>query len=314
MSKRRIVITLGAAAALGAAGWGWKRWRGGGEKPPETVKIEKGAVENRFFEAAEVVPEALVSVRSPVSGVLEKVFVKRGDKVKKGQRLAVIQPGRSRAERFQPVDVDAPITGTIVVSYLEEGDSVNQTGESSVIVEITDLASMEIQLSINEIDVFKVKAGMPAKVTLDAVPGETFPGRVKEVSPGVTGKQQKTRSYYGQSNEAVKSFEAIVTLERSDLRFRPGMTARVDLLIAKAEDVPVVPLSAVSEDAGKTFVHVPGAKGPERVEVELGLRSAMNAEVKKGLAPGDEVYRTPPKGGKGARRGAGGGRGGRRGR
>jgi len=110
---------LAAAFALG--GWAWKKHKAAG--PADTaapVEVARGDLEKHFVDSGEIAPKNFVDVASQVSGRVVTMKVDEGNRVKKGDELCVIQPGRSEAERYVPTSVKAPIDG-VVMRYQKQG-------------------------------------------------------------------------------------------------------------------------------------------------------------------------------------------------
>lgn len=295
--KRRPAFVLTCAALLLVLGWGVRRWRKGSAVPPSSETVSRGDIESRFKESGDVAPKIYVDVASKVSGRVLELKVEEGQTVVKGQALAVIQPGRTEAERFVPSTLTAPIAG-IVMRYVATGSNNQEaryprvgdyvTGlfdaqNPTYLMTIADLSKLVVRLQISEMDILKLHAGMPVSVTVDALPGQTFQAKVGLISPQAE-----------KNNAGLKVFKVEVDLDGGDKRLKPGMTARVDALLEKREKVLKVPLAGVFEDMGKTVAFV-SAPEPRRVEIELGLRGDLEAELIKGdLAPGDKLLTDKP--------------------
>ena len=80
------------------------------------------------------------------------------------------------------------------------GERVTDSGDGARIYAVADMTRMEVILGVNEVDILKVKRGMPAKLILDAVPDEEFTGKLRFVSPGI---RKARRSLRQRSDEAL---------------------------------------------------------------------------------------------------------------
>lgn len=306
MVKRRgwakLAVAAVVVAALGAAGF--KYYESKKSAPPDaddTAKVEKGDVENHFVDAGELTPKVYVDVAAKVSGRVTEVSVEEGQLVKKGDKLAVIQPGRTEAEKYVPLTVTAPIAGT-VMRYQDQGASTMQEGKiaklgdyvsglldtsnPTYMMTVADLTRLIVKMKISEMDVLKLREGMPVKVTVDAIPGKTFPARVTLISP---------QAELDRNN--LKNFKVEISLEKADERLKPGMTARVDGLLEARKGVVKIPLAAVFDDGDKEYAYLqPATKDakPKKVEVKLGVRSDLDAEVLSGVSAGQVVLTQNP--------------------
>ncbi len=105
----------------------------------------------------------------------------------------------------------------------------------------------EITLSLDQIDIVKVKPGMPAKIVLDAFPKETYTGTVASISAVPT------------ETSGVVSYDArvILTIKRDDIYSK--MSATIEIITAEKIGVPVVENSFITTNNGKSFVQIAGA-------------------------------------------------------
>ncbi|MFH1723603.1 MAG: efflux RND transporter periplasmic adaptor subunit [Elusimicrobiota bacterium] len=271
-------------------------------EPPaeETLAaVTRGDLEVRFREIGDVAAKNSVDIASKVSGRIIKLFVHEGQIVRAGQEIAVVQPGKTGAERYLPSTVTTPIGGLLLrhiktgeagrpdARFAEVGDYVTGLFESqnpTYLMTVADMRVVIVRLKISEMDIMKLREKMRVEVKIDALPDTRFPADVTMISP-----QAERESVGG------KVFRVEVTLNHGDKRLRTGMTARVDALLEKREDVLKMPLSGLFEEKGKTIVYldVPGAK-PRQAIVETGLRTELDVEITRGIKEGDKVHTEKP--------------------
>ena len=160
------------------------------------------------------------------------------------------------------------------------GSSINLFDKT--IATLPDLSSMLSKIYVNEIEVSKVKPGQEVLVTIDAIPGKAFKGKVftianiGEVLP----------------NSDAKMFEVIIKLDESDPELRPSMTTTNKILINSFQDVISIPAECVM--AGVDSVPFVYTKNHVKQIVVLGDANEKNVIIKKGLEPGTLVYATMP--------------------
>ncbi|OGS37134.1 MAG: hypothetical protein A2506_07105 [Elusimicrobia bacterium RIFOXYD12_FULL_66_9] len=296
--SKKLWAALLVAAALGA--WGWKRHKASAapKDAAATATVERGDLETHFVDSGEIAPKNFVDVASKVSGRVVEMPVDEGRKVRKGDTLCVVQPGRSEAERYVPTSVTAPIDG-VVMRYQQQnnnsddsrltrvGDYVTGLVESNsptYLMRVADLTRLMVRMKISEMDVLKLHEGMPVTVTVDALAGASLPAKVKVISPQAEKDQN-----------GIRSFKVEISLEKIDPRLKPGMTARVDGMLESRKGVLKIPLSAVFEEGGKeiAFVTDPAGK-PKRTVLKLGLRNETDAEVLTGLKEGEKLLTEKP--------------------
>ncbi|MCX7926444.1 MAG: efflux RND transporter periplasmic adaptor subunit [Fimbriimonadales bacterium] len=200
--------------------------------------------------------------------------------------------------QFSETDVRAPIRGVVTRRYREVGELVMSGttgfGEGTPIMQVADLSQMRVKLNLNELDVAKVRVGMPVEITVDALPDRKFKGTVRKIAPAAQSSGQTTAL-------GVVKFAVEVYLNQTDDALRPGMTARCRIITAEKPNALRLPLEAIGKEDGKEYVLrvVPGQNEPngkpktEKVFVKIGLRSASHAEILEGLREGDKVVKPP---------------------
>lgn len=200
--------------------------------------------------------------------------------------------------QFSETDVRAPMRGVVTRRYREVGELVMSGttgfGEGTPILQVADLSQMRVRLNLNELDVAKVRVGMPVEITVDALPERTFKGTVRKIAPAAQNSGQSTAL-------GVVKFAVEVYLNQTDDALRPGMTARCRILTAQKTDVLRLPLEAIGKENGKDYVlrilpdqtEPNGKPKTEKVLVKIGLRSASYAEILDGLREGDKVQKPP---------------------
>lgn len=189
--------------------------------------------------------------------------------------------------------ITSPIAGTLIARSIEPGETVvpgvQSTFDGKALMTVADLDVLTVKVSLNQIDVAKVSVGRKATVTLDALPGKSYPARVTKVAAAsvkLPGKEQD-----------VFPIEAL--LEESDGQVKPGMTADVRVHLDRREGALAIPIEALVKDGARTYVmRVSGEKKEElrseRVEVTVGLRNDRDVEIASGITEGARVLLRPP--------------------
>lgn len=140
---------------------------------------------------------------------------------------------------LQQADLDkaviyAPIKGVVLGRNADVGQIVASSLSAPVLFTIAeDLSSMELQVDIDEADIGRVKVGDSASFTVDAFDEQSFPATITEIR------------YAAETVEGVVSYKAILEVDNSDLRLRPGMTATASIVVADLSDVLMVPNAAL---------------------------------------------------------------------
>jgi multidrug efflux pump subunit AcrA (membrane-fusion protein) len=175
----------------------------------------------------------------------------------------------------------APFDGTVVSVGVKKNDVLSAMDYSSkTAVQLVDTSQIKFQGLVDEIDILKIETGQKAAISVDAVPDKTFTGTVSFISP------------YGSTDTGnVVKFAVTIKLDPTDVELKGGLTATADVAVYNAEDVLLVPLSAVMTTPEGSFVTVTNeATGQaEKRQVALGRQNYQFVEVLSGLSEGDKV-------------------------
>lgn len=172
-------------------------------------------------------------------------------------------------------------TGMTLPEY-QEGDSVNP---GSTVADVVDMNQMEIAAKVSESDRVNVKIGQPVNIEVDALPGETFHGKVKTVAGSAGG-------FFFDSGPGAKS-DITVQLEQPGPRLRPGFTAHLTILGDQLDKALTIPREAVFEKDGKPIVYAKNASGFEPKPVQIRYMTQGLAVI-TGLTEGTKVALVNP--------------------
>lgn len=188
-------------------------------------------------------------------------------------------------------EIRAPMSGVVSQKLMQEGELVSglsSFNSGSAIVNIEDRNTMRVNLSVNEIDTARLKLGMRAKVTVDAIPGQSFDGKVKKIAPTSVAASQVG----GASADAVVKYDVEIWLDNSDPRLRSGMSARCSLTVSEQKNVLTLPSEFVGKDPKGSYVDIAATdpKGkPTRKDVTVGVTTNAKTEILTGVKEGDKV-------------------------
>ncbi|HEY4978872.1 MAG TPA: efflux RND transporter periplasmic adaptor subunit [Candidatus Acidoferrum sp.] len=222
----------------------------------------------------------------------------------------------------------SPING--IVSYLPVrlGEYVVpgiQNANGSFLMTLSDMSVVTSEVKVDETDIVNVKIGQDADVTIDAVPGKIFKGKVTEIgSQAVLRSSGLATTQTTTSNQEAKDFKVVVTLEHPPENLRPGLSTTAKIKTAERKDVVAIPIQALAvrsrkeldeaakeakgEKKGSVTLAAPpvAASGdPKKDEVqgvfvvngkkaafrpvETGISGVTDIEITKGLQAGDEI-------------------------
>ena len=149
---------------------------------------------------------------------------------------------------------------------------------------LPDLTQMESETYVNEVDVRKLALGQKVQISLDADPTKKLAGTVTRIAN--VGEQRP--------NQDSKVFEVKIEIATPDTTLRPGMTTANAIEVASVPRVLSVPLEAVVNDGGFSYVYKKDGRSVVRQMVETGAMNDNEIVVRRGVAAGDRVLLTPP--------------------
>ncbi|HWI19234.1 MAG TPA: efflux RND transporter periplasmic adaptor subunit [Vicinamibacterales bacterium] len=246
---------------------------------------EAGLLPGAEFDRVEA---AAIAARAQESSAAAAVDKARQAAAATEQRVAQGRAERSRArDQLSKTAITAPIAGTVSRLDVELGEMVvvgvqNQPG--TILMVISDLNTINAEVKVAEADVMRLKTGMTATVTLEAVAGQKFPGRVVEIGASAL-PQIGTQA-------AAREFRVKVQLDQAPPSLRPGLTCDADIAAAEKRNVLTVPLQAVVQRNGVdgAFQIVDGVA--RFVPVTTGIIGGLVVEV-DGLAEQSQVVSGP---------------------
>lgn len=190
--------------------------------------------------------------------------------------------------------ITSPVDGIVISRVVEVGQTVTASMSTPTLFTIAqDLTKMQISATVDESDIGKVHEGGNATFTVDAYPETHFSGTVTQVRNAATTVSN------------VVTYSVIVTVDNSDLKLKPGMTANVTFVAATREAVLKIPTASLrfrpktadgksiengKLEAGKKRIYVLSGGKPQPVVITTGIGNDKEAEVTGGdLAEGAEV-------------------------
>ncbi|WP_291988140.1 efflux RND transporter periplasmic adaptor subunit, partial [Luteitalea sp.] len=167
----------------------------------------------------------------------------------------------------------------------------NQPG--TTLMTISDLADINAEIKVAEADVMRLKLGQSATVSLDAVPGRTFTGKVIEIGTGALPPPAGAAA-----TAAAREFRVVVRIMEADSGLRPGLTCDAEILTDERKNAIVVPLQSVvlraaeGSETDQTGVFVVRDNLVRFVPVTTGIIGGLSIEV-TGVEPGTPVVSGP---------------------
>ncbi|MBB6481060.1 efflux RND transporter periplasmic adaptor subunit [Spirochaeta isovalerica] len=237
-----------------------------------TTPATEGRIMDYLYVNGDIVSGDVVDVYPDTAGKLTDIRVSTGDRVKKGDLLAYVDPSRP-GMNFTNSPVYSPISGTVTSFPGNEGSTV--AGQSPIAT-IGDLSNLQVRSYISERKISMIALGMPAKLTFEAYPGETFLARITEISPVV--------------DPSSRSMEIKLSLNSRNTRIKSGMFTKVKITTSVKDNVVKIPTDCISERYDEKFVYVVSAdeKAEKRIIVS-GISVGDVTEILSGISPGEKV-------------------------
>ncbi len=215
----------------------------------------------------------------------ESEFKRQKDKLKKN------------GEQIEKTKIYAPADGLVIYATsaqtkhwrssdepLDEGREVREREE---LIYLPTATAVKAEVKVHEASLQKVSVGLPVRVTVDALPGRTFTGRVVKIAP----LPDATMVWL---NPDLKVYNTEIYLDGEGDNLRTGMSCRAEIIIEEYDDATYVPVQAVLRVGGEPTVYVWSGKDFEPRKVEIGLDNNRMIRILRGLKAGEIVLLTPP--------------------
>jgi HlyD family secretion protein len=199
-------------------------------------------------------------------------------------------------EQIANTKIHAPFEGLVIYATsakrssrssrepLAEGQEVYKRQE---LIYLPTVSSVKADIKIHETNLEKVSEGMPVMITVEALPGRRFTGRLANIA-----LLPDAQSIY--LNPDLKVYNAEVYLDGDAGKLRAGMTCRAEIIVEEYEKAVYVPIQAVMRVGGEPTVFVKQGKDFQPRNMEIGLDNNRMVRVRSGLTPGEVVLLTPP--------------------
>ncbi|MCL2804609.1 MAG: efflux RND transporter periplasmic adaptor subunit [Treponema sp.] len=262
-----IKIAEPEAAAQGA--------RGHSSRSATAVRVtpvSNGTIERSVILNGEILARNQVTVFPTVGGRLVQARLGIGERVNRGDVIAMIDPSRP-GEVYALSPVISPVSGTVLNASFSVGDTL--TTQSGVYV-VGDLSTLLVETHVPERFVASVRLGMRAAMRFEAIGGESFDAEVTEISPVL--------------DPVSRTIRIRLRFLRPDQRIKAGMFATISLVTDRKVDIPVIPRVSVINTYGSWIVFIVDENNiARRREVTMGIDNEDYFEVLSGAALGDNI-------------------------
>lgn len=194
----------------------------------------------------------------------------------KSQQLKVRQAENALADAQETLGdytVRSPIAGVLASVDIQKGNQASPTTAAATVITKQKLA----ELSLNEVDIVKVKVGQKATLTFDAIEDLSISGSVVEIDT------------LGTTEQGVVSYKVKIGLDTQDERIKPGMSVSASIITDVKQDVLLVPSSAVKSDSSGSYVEVLVDGKPQAKTIIAGASNDTDTEVSGDINAGDQI-------------------------
>lgn len=243
-----------------------------------TTLAVRGQIRDYLTFSGDIVSSSTVDAYSDVAGKVTKLYVSEGQRVRKDDPIAEVDPSKP-GMTFNPGIVKAPISGTVVALPAEVGMTISP---AVPVARLAGAGSLEVRTYVAERFISKMKVGLPVELTLDAYPGRTFYGRVRELSPTV--------------DPLSRTMEVRISVQNDDSALKAGMFAKVKIITEEKSGIVKIPAEAIIRRYGEQYVFTvetdpkdPAFTIAQKRLVIPGILIDDQVEIREGLEAGAQV-------------------------
>lgn len=191
------------------------------------------------------------------------------------------QEGSRQSTRPEEFQVRSPINGTVLEILVNAGEIITSGtstfGGGTVLMKLADLSRMIVKAKINEVNIPRVAVNQEVDIRLDALPGQQFKGRVTAIAA------------QGVKEENIVTYDVTIAIADSSSALKPMLTANVDIVTKRLDDVLTIPLEVLQVKNGDDVVEVLTNGTPKSRKVRVAFRTDTQAVITKGLQEHDQV-------------------------
>lgn len=241
------------------------------------ASVRRGATATEIAEAELALAKAQDQIAEVQGGESEADLTRAEASVRQAElELAQAEMALESAQRdLAQATLTAPFDGTIMAIQAQVGESVGNN-----LLTLADLSRPVLEVFVDETEMDMIQVGFEAQVELDALPGQTYAGKVTQVDPGLatSGGMRVVRGLVELDADALNKPMTLPT----------GMSATVDIIGGRTTNAVLAPVEALREiEPGQYAVFVVENGEPRLRMVEVGLINITHAEITSGLEAGE---------------------------
>ena len=174
---------------------------------------------------------------------------------------------------LEKMNIRAPFRGVIVnLPYYTPGV---ETASGNVMVGIMDYSKMYIETQFPENAMEKLAVGQNVHITNYNIKEDTLQGKLTQLSPAI--------------NEDTRTFSGYIEISNPELKLRPGMFAKADVVTVRKDSVLAIPKDIIKNSRHGQLVYTVNRNSAEEIAIQTGISDDEYIEVEKGLKPGDKI-------------------------
>ncbi len=276
--SKKLKKTLSAFVVLVLAGGLYYFMREKTPDPKDRLGLTvREKIVQRVTLAGNIEPNRMSALNAPYEGYIQKLYVKLGQKVKKGEPLVSIVQSLNAGDESFPIR--APFDGTVVQLLKTEGQFVKPGDVKDYIMRIDDLSRLFIHANAPEIDMVKVRKNQKTDIKASAILNRTYEGVVREISLAATAREQ-----WGSRAQ----IEYLIKMEilNFDEALKPGMSCLIDIVTNEKDGVIALAHEFIHLDGDNPFVVL---EDGSKVPIKLGIQNEAVSEVLEGVKEGTKV-------------------------
>ena len=263
------------------------------EAPDVEFAKRNYARSQQLFADKLVSPQALDDAKSAVdvaanrrSAAQVQLGISKAKVAESTANVAQAQAAVERAEeQLANATIRAPINATVLTRDVEIGSPVssilNMGSAATLVMTLGDIKQVFVRGKVDEVDIGRVRLGQPARITVETFKDKKFDGKVTQISP------------IGTEKDNVTTFEVKVSIDNPGNELKANMTANAEIVLQEYPNSLIVPEAAITYDAKRNpTVEIvdPGAKeGRRKVTIKTGVGNGTKTQVLEGLKQGDKV-------------------------
>lgn len=255
-----------------------------------TYKRNVATYESNLKQTSMTLERTLRKVSADVAQAEAQLKAKEAEYKQQSDKLAKIE------KQIQKTKITAPMDGRVIYASstrsdfhgneapLDEGQTVRERQE---LIYLPTTSSYDTEIKVHESSLDKITLGQSVMITVDALPGRTFTGRVTTIAP-LPDPQSRFM------NPDLKVYKTTIEIDGNIADLRNGMSCKAEIIVDRFEKALFIPIQAVMRVGGRTVAYVQEGEQFKMRPIKIGLDNNRMVQVIDGLKTGETVLLAPP--------------------